>query len=107
MATKPVTDASFEEEVIKSKKPILVDAWATWCNPCLQLSPILEEISEEMKDKINILKINADENPLTIGNLGIRGLPTMVIFKDGLKVATKVGAVSKPIIVEWIEESIS
>ena len=107
MAITDVTDATFDKEVKQSSKPILVDAWATWCNPCIQLSPILTELSEELKDKIEVKKINADENPVTMGNLGIRGLPTMVLYKDGAVLATKVGLASKQNIAQWIEDSLA
>ena len=98
-----VTDANFETEVANSTKPVLLDARATWCQPCLALSPILVELADDLKDKIDIKKINADENPITVGNLGIRGLPTMVLYKSGKILGTKVGAASKKHISDWIE----
>ena len=107
MATIQVTDATFEEEVLKSDKPVVLDFWAPWCGPCKQIGPSLEEISDEMKDKITVAKVNIDENPVTPTKYGVRGIPTMLVFKDGEATATKVGAISKPAIVEWIEESIS
>ena len=107
MATIHVTDATFEEEVLKSDKPVVLDFWAPWCGPCKQIGPSLEEISDEMKDKITVAKVNIDENPITPTKYGVRGIPTMLVFKDGEAAATKVGAISKPAIVEWIEESIS
>jgi len=107
MATIQVTDATFEEEVLKSGKPVVLDFWAPWCGPCKQIGPSLEEISDEMKDKITVAKVNIDENPVTPTKYGVRGIPTMLVFKDGEAAATKVGAISKPAIVEWIEESIS
>ena len=107
MATINVTDATFEEEVLKSDKPVVLDFWAPWCGPCKQIGPSLEEISDEMKDKITVAKVNIDENPVTPTKYGVRGIPTMLVFKGGEAAATKVGAISKPAIVEWIEESIS
>ena len=107
MATIDVTDASFEKDVINSEKPVLVDFWAPWCGPCKQIGPSLIEISEEMADKITVAKINIDENPNTPTLHSIRGIPTMLMFKNGETIATKVGAVSKNAIVEWIEDSIA
>ena len=107
MATINVTDASFEEEVLKSDKPVVLDFWAPWCGPCKQIGPSLEEISDEMADKITVAKINIDENPNTPTQFGVRGIPTMLVFKNGEAAATKVRAVSKTAIVEWIEDSIA
>ena len=107
MTTIQVTDETFEEEVLKSDKPVVLDFWAPWCGPCKQIGPSLEEISDEMKDKITVAKVNIDENPVTPTKYGVRGIPTMLVFKNGQAAATKVGAISKPAIVEWIEESIS
>ena len=108
MATIQVTDSTFEEEVLKSDKPVVLDFWAPWCGPCKQIGPSLEEISEEMGDKITVAKVNIDENPVTPTKYGVRGgIPTMLVFKNGEAAATKVGAIPKNAIVEWIEESIS
>ena len=107
MATINVTDASFEEEVLKSDKPVVLDFLAPWCGPCKMIGPSLEEISDEMADKITVAKINIDENPNTPTQFGVRGIPTMLVFKNGEAAATKVGAVSKTAIVEWIEDSIA
>ena len=106
MTTIKTTDESFEKEVLKNPKPIIIDMWATWCGPCLQLSPLLEEISDEMKDQIEIAKHNIDEQPNMPTKYGVRGIPTMLLFKDGELKATKVGATTKSIIVSWIKENI-
>ena len=106
MATKNVTDDNFDAEVIKSTKPILVDFWADWCGPCKQIGPVLEEISNDMADQIVIGKINIDSSPNVPVKWGIRGIPTMLIFKNGELKATKVGATTKSNIVSWIKENI-
>ena len=106
MPTKAVTDQNFEIEVLKSEKPTVVDFWAEWCNPCKQLSPVLEEISEELKNDVVIAKHNIDNDPNVPTKYGIRGIPTMLLFKDGELKATKVGATTKSNIVEWIKENI-
>ena len=92
---KHVTDASFEGDVLKSDKPVLVDYWAEWCGPCKMIAPILDEIADEYAGKIKIAKLNIDENPQTPPKYGIRGIPTLMLFKNGGVEATKVGAVSK------------
>ena len=106
MATVKVTDESFEAEVVKSSKPVVVDFWAEWCGPCKMIGPILEEISEEMSDKIIIAKHNIDEEPNTPTKYGIRGIPTMLLFKDNELKATKVGATTKSDLKSWIEQNI-
>ena len=106
MPTKAVTDNSFESDVIKSDKPIVVDFWAEWCGPCKQIGPALEEISDEMKDKVIIAKHNIDQEPNTPTKYGIRGIPTMLLFKGGELKATKVGATTKSNILDWIKENI-
>ena len=106
MPSKPISDESFESEVLKSKVPVLVDFWAEWCGPCKQIGPTLEEIATEMDGEISVTKINVDENPETPTKLGVRGIPTLMIFKDGEVAATKVGALPKGKLVEWIKESI-
>ena len=106
MATKNITDENFENEVLKVDKPTLVDFWAEWCGPCKQLSPILEEISNEMGDQVNFTKHNIDENPNQPTKWGIRSIPTMLLFQDGELKATKVGATTKSNIVSWIKENI-
>ncbi|MDP6785260.1 MAG: thioredoxin [Alphaproteobacteria bacterium] len=106
MATKNVTDESFETEVLKADKPALVDFWAEWCGPCKQVAPILEEISNEMGGQVVIAKHNIDQEPNMPTRYGVRGIPTMLIFKDGELKATKVGVTTKSNIVSWIKENI-
>tara|TARA_B100000965_G_scaffold63307_1_gene49093 strand:+ start:161 stop:481 length:321 start_codon:yes stop_codon:yes gene_type:complete len=106
MATKAITDESFDNDVIKSEKPTVVDFWAEWCGPCKQIGPVLEEISDEMKDQVVIAKHNIDQEPNTPTKYGIKGIPTMLLFKGGELKATKVGATTKSNIVSWIKENI-
>ena len=106
MATKKITDESFETDVVKASIPTIVDFWAEWCGPCKQIGPVLEEISDEMKDQVVIAKHNIDEEPNTPTKYGVRGIPTMLLFKDGQLKATKVGATTKSNIVSWIKENI-
>ena len=106
MATVKVTDENFDTEVLKSSKPILVDFWAEWCGPCKMIGTTLEEISDEMTNEIAIAKHNIDDEPNTPTKYGIKGIPTMLLFKDGDLKATKVGATTKSNIVSWIKENI-
>jgi|TARA_B110001452_G_scaffold260050_1_gene257140 thioredoxin 1 len=106
MATISVTDDNFNNEVLKSSKPIVVDFWAEWCGPCTQIAPTLEQISEEMKDQVIIAKHNIDNEPNTPTKYGVRGIPTMLLFKDGELKSTKVGSTPKSDIVNWIKENI-
>jgi len=103
MATKAVTDSSFQADVIDSDLPVLVDFWAEWCGPCKMIGPALEEISGELADKVVIAKVNIDENPDAPGRYGVRGIPTMILFKNGEVSATKVGAAPKSALKSWIE----
>ncbi|MBT3358230.1 MAG: thioredoxin TrxA [Rhodospirillales bacterium] len=103
---KQITDASFETDVLKSSTPVLLDFWAEWCGPCKQIAPALEEIDTEMGDRLTVAKINIDQNPGTPSQFGVRGIPTLILFKDGQVAATKVGALPKSKIVEWIESTI-
>ena len=105
MASKPVSDDSFDADVLGADGLVLVDFWAEWCGPCKQIGPSLEEISEEMGDAITIAKVNIDENPMTPSKYGVRGIPTLILFKDGEVAATKVGSLPKGKLVEWIQES--
>jgi thioredoxin 1 len=106
MATTKVTDASFEADVLKSSEPVVVDFWAEWCGPCKMIGPSLEEISTEMAGKVKIAKLNVDENPGVAGKLGIRSIPTLMLFKDGKLTAQKVGAAPKGELVKWISGAI-
>ena len=106
MATVKITDDSFENDVLKASGPVLVDYWAEWCGPCKQIGPALEEISAEMGARVTVAKLNIDENPMTPGRYGVRGIPTLMVFKDGKVAATKVGAMPKSKIVEWLNESV-
>ena len=106
MATKKITDTSFESDVLKADGPVLVDFWAEWCGPCKMIGPALEELSDELGGKVTITKINIDENPDAPARYGVRGIPTMILFKDGAPAATKVGAAPKGALKGWIEGSL-
>ena len=106
MTTSKITDSSFEQDVLKSQKPVLVDYWAERCGPCKQIGPSLEEISDEMSEKVIVAKLNIDENPQAAGKYGVKGIPTLMLFKDGEIISTKVGALPKSKIKEWIESAI-
>ncbi len=90
-----VTDATFEAEVLKSELPVLLDFWAPWCGPCKMIAPVLDQLAEELDGKVKIAKINVDDNQQIPAQFGVRGIPTLVVFKDGKNVATKVGALAK------------
>jgi thioredoxin 1 len=106
LAMKNVTDATFEAEVLKAPGPVLVDFWAEWCGPCRQIAPALEDLSKELGEKITVAKINIDENPGTPGKYGVRGIPTLMIFKGGQVAATKIGALPKTKLYEWVQQSL-
>ncbi|GAA0208522.1 MULTISPECIES: thioredoxin TrxA [Kangiella] len=101
-----LSDATFEEEVLKSDGPVLVDYWAEWCGPCKMIAPILDEIAESYEGKVKVAKLNIDENNETPPKYGIRGIPTLMLFKDGNVEATKVGAVSKSQLMAFIDSNI-
>lgn len=101
-ATIAVTDDSFESDVLKAERPVIVDFWAEWCGPCRQIAPALEEIAVSMKDTVTVAKINIDENPQAPNKYNVRGIPTLIMFKDGEVVSTQVGAANKGRLEEWI-----
>ncbi len=103
-ATKAVTDSSFENDVLKSSVPVLVDFWAEWCGPCKIIGPILEDLAAEFHGKLTVAKINLDENPMTPTKYGIRSIPTLMLFKNGELTATKVGAAPKQALQSWLKE---
>ncbi len=106
MTTKPVSDDSFDTDVLGSDGPVLVDFWAEWCGPCKQIASALEEIAVEMDGKLTVAKLNIDDNPMTPSKYGVRGIPTLILFKGGAVAATKVGALPKSKLIEWITESL-
>jgi len=106
MATKTVTDASFQTDVLDSGTPVLVDFWADWCGPCKMIAPALEEISEELGDKVTIAKMDIMENPDVPGQMGVQSIPFLVLFKDGKPVAQKLGAAPKSALKGWIESEL-
>ena len=103
MATTSITDGSFDQDVLKASGPVLVDFWAEWCGPCKMIAPALEEIATEMGERLTVAKMNIDDNPMTPQKYGVRGIPTLMLFKDGQVAGTKVGALAKNQLAEWVE----
>jgi thioredoxin 1 len=105
MATLAVTDESFETDVLKSGKPVLVDFWAEWCGPCKLIAPTLEELATELSGDLTIAKMNVEESPTTPSRYGVRGIPTMMLFQDGQMTSMKIGAMPKQKILDWLAET--
>jgi thioredoxin 1 len=106
MALKKTSDQTFETEVLQAERPQLVDFWAEWCGPCRQIAPALEEIATEYDGKIDVVKVNIDENPNTPTKYGVRGIPTLMMFKNGALVDQKVGALPKSRLIEWVDANL-
>jgi thioredoxin 1 len=106
MTVHQTSDAAFDADVLKSSTPVVVDFWAEWCGPCKMIAPHLEALASEMGEQVKVVKVNIDDNPLTPTKYGVRGIPTLMLFKDGAVAATKVGALPKTKLVEWVQESI-
>jgi thioredoxin 1 len=104
--TKPVTDQSFETDVLKASEPVLVDFWAEWCGPCKMIAPALDELAGEFAGRLTVAKVNIDENPMTPNTYAVRGVPTLILFKDGKPAATQVGALPKSRLKDWISGNI-
>ena len=105
MSTLKVTDETFERDVLKAGQPVLVDFWAEWCGPCKQIAPILDQLAEELSGRVTIAKLNIEDSPSTPGRDGVRGIPTMMLFRDGQMASMKVGAMPKAKLLEWLAEA--
>ena len=101
-----ISDESFEEEVLQSERPVLIDYWAEWCGPCKMIAPVLDEIATEYSDRLKVVKLNIDDNPQTPPKYGIRGIPTLMVFKNGQVEATKVGSVSKAQLTAFLDDNL-
>jgi thioredoxin 1 len=106
MAIIKTSDSSFEADVLKSDRPVVVDFWAEWCGPCKMIAPFLEELAADKGDEVVVAKVNIDDNPLTPTKYGVRGIPTLMLFKNGEIAATKVGAMPKTKLYQWVEEAL-
>ena len=106
MSTVKVTDETFEQDVLKAEKPVLVDFWAEWCGPCKQIAPALEQIAQELGGQVTIAKVNIEDSPTVPSRYGVRGIPTLMLFKGGQVAATKIGALPKGKLMEWVESVI-
>ncbi len=104
--TIKVTDDSFEQDVLKATGPVLVDFWAEWCGPCKMIAPALDELAREYEGKVTVAKLNIDENPNTPGKYGVRGIPTLMLFKEGSVAATKIGALPKGALFQWVDSAL-
>jgi thioredoxin 1 len=105
MSSVKVTDESFERDVLQSGQPVLVDFWAEWCGPCKQIAPALDQISEELAGKVTIAKVNIEDSPAVPSRYGVRGIPTLMLFRDGQMASMKVGAMPKQKILDWLSEA--
>lgn len=105
MTAKTVTDASFQQEVIEAGVPVLVDFWAPWCGPCKMLGPIVDEVAQEKEGQVKVVKIDVDQNTQTATTFNVRTIPTMILFKDGQPVDTKIGMLPKNKVIEWVESA--
>ena len=103
MAPYKVSDDSFDTDVLKANGPVLVDFWAEWCGPCKTIAPALEEIANDMGDRVSVAKLNIDDNPMTPAKYGVRSIPTLMLFKDGQVAGTKIGALAKSQLLQWVE----
>ena len=106
MSIIETSDSTFEQDVLKADKPVLVDFWAEWCGPCKTIAPVLEALAGDMGDEIRIAKVNIDDNPMTPTKYGVRGIPTLMLFKNGEIAATKVGNLPKRQLYDWVQESV-